>query len=364
MTCHSTMKFLACLTLTTTFCLPNASADKGKEAIAIPANELGRVPILMYHSVGEYHTPYDRHGLNITPTLFRKHMELLHKTGFYPVNLRDILNPHLEIPKGKSPVVITFDDARGSQMRYKNGAIDPDCIIGILDEMHKKYGEAWPQRGVFFVLPYSKYNPVPFHQPKQEEKKVHYLVQAGYELANHSTSHRPLNRLGAKDLVWEVTYCQQYFKALDPGATMDTMAVPYGIFPKTQELRDVLMQNGNKVICMAWGDASYAPLDKRFDPRAVMRIGSEPGNIERWVAAMVAARRKPGSSLAPYISDGDSDTLTIPQSHEKYVRNTDLGGLRLITYSDTPAPSAKKTQVATKSKVKHADKPIAATEHK
>ena len=324
----------------------------------VRANELGRVPILMYHSVGEYHTPYDRHGLNITPSEFRKDMELLHKNGFYPVNLRDLLNPRLDVPEGKTPVVITFDDARGSQLRYVNGKIDPDCATGILDTMHAKYGNVWPQKAVYFVLPRSKYNPTPFWQPGQEKAKVQYLVKSGYEIANHSTSHRPMNRLSGTELAWEVTNCQKFFKALDPGATMDTMALPYGIFPKSPALREVLMQNGNKILCMAWGDASYAPMDKRFNVRSVMRVGSEPGVIVNWIKAMVAARKKPSNSLAPYISDGDPNTLTVPQSKAKFVNNTALSGLHLVTYNDLPPAPAKKAPAKGKGKAKEAIKPI------
>jgi peptidoglycan/xylan/chitin deacetylase (PgdA/CDA1 family) len=343
-----------------TLVLSAAIADTPSAKPDVSANELGRIPILMYHSIGEYHTPYDRHGLNITPATFRKQMELLHKNGFYPVNLRDLLDPHLEIPEGKTPVVITFDDARGSQIRYKNGALDPDCAVGILETMHKKYGDTWPQRAVFFVLPYSKYNPTPFRQPREDKAKVHYLVQAGYEIANHSTSHRPLDRLNAQELKWEVTNCQQFFKKLDPNVTMDTMAVPYGIFPKTHALREVLIQNGNKLICMAWGDASYAPFDKRFNPAAVMRIGSEPGNIERWIKALVAARYHPASSIAPYVSDGDPDVLTVPESRAKYVNQSELSGIRLVTFADAPPLTAAKHKKATtiKAKSSHVNKPI------
>ncbi|MDX1931964.1 MAG: polysaccharide deacetylase family protein [Capsulimonadales bacterium] len=324
-------------------------------------NELGRVPILMYHSVGEYNTAYDRHGLNITPSLFRKHMDLLYRNGFYPVNLRDLTNPRLAIPKGKTPVVLTFDDARGSQFRYKNGRIDPDCVVGILDAMHKKHGDAWPQRAVFFVLPKSRYNPVPFHQEGKEQAKVKYLVDAGYEIANHSTSHRPFSRLNAKELAWEVTHCQQYFRKIDPRVTIDTMAVPYGIFPKTPALRDILTANGNRLVCMAWGDASYAPLDKRFDRKSVMRVGSEPGNIERWIQVLVAARRKPGSSLAPYVSDGDTTTLTLPASRMKFVNRPETNGMRLVTFADAPAEATvarTKTKPEKKRKPSSQGKPI------
>jgi peptidoglycan/xylan/chitin deacetylase (PgdA/CDA1 family) len=310
-------------------------------------DELGRIPILMYHSVGE-RGAYDRHGLNISPALFRRHVQLLHDNGFYPVNVRDLLSPRLNVPAGKSPVAITFDDARGSQFRYrKDGSIDPDCAVGILDAFHKKYGDAWPQRATFFVLPASQYNPAPFWQPGHEKKKVEYLVHAGYEVANHSTSHHPMSYMDAARLIWEEKTCKEYFQRLAPGATMDTLAVPYGIFPRSIALRDVLLNNGARCLMMAWGDASYAPIDKRFDRRAVMRIGSEPGVIEGWIKALVRDRRSNGT-LRPYVSDGDPDTLTVPKSVAKYANTERLDGVRLIAYGDPAQPKTARTKTVAK----------------
>ena len=305
------------------------------------ANELGRIPILMYHSVGEYRTKYDRHGLNITPATFRKHLKLLHDNNFYPVNMRDLLEPDVEIPAGKTPVVLTFDDARGSQFRYKGkDTIDPDCVIGILEECHRKWGDDWPQRASFYVLPYSKYNPTPFWQPGREKEKIQFLADAGYEIANHSTSHRPLNRLSDRELIWEVTNAQTYFRKLSPKATMDTMAVPYGIFPKTKAGRALLLNEGNKCVLMAWGGASYAPFDRRFDRASLLRIGCEPGEVENWVKVLVKARKQPAEGMRTYISDGDVEKLTLPQSLAKYLAKPQ--NLRVAVYNDAPPPKTAK----------------------
>lgn len=319
-----------------------------KPADKVPVNEVGRIPVLMYHSVGDP-VPYDRHGLNITPALFRKHLQMLHDNGFYPMNMRDILTARIDVPRGKTPVVITFDDARGSQFRYrKDGSIDPNCAVGILDSFHNKYGGAWPQRASFYVLPASKYNPVPFWQAKQDAKKFQYLVSAGYEVANHSTSHHAMSGMDASRLAWEMKTCQEYVKARAPQATMDTVAVPYGIYPKSAALTDVLVKSGNKCVLMAWGDASYAPTDKRYDPKHVMRIGSEPGNIERWIQALVRDRKSATKSLRPYVSDGDPNTVTVPSTQVKYLNKSVLSGVQTVVYNEPVPASPAKAKTAGK----------------
>ncbi|GAB4459596.1 MAG: polysaccharide deacetylase family protein [Armatimonadaceae bacterium] len=332
---------------------PTPTPAPTPDPVKIGANEAGRIPILMYHSVGE-NSKYDKHGLNIRPETFRKHMQMLYDNGFYPMNMRDILSPKMNVPAGKTPVVITFDDGRGSQFRYrKNGQIDPNSAVGILDSFHKKYGNNWPQRAVFYIMPRSQYNPTPFWTAGEEKKKLNYLVSAGYEVANHSTSHRAMSKLNADQVEWEMKTCIAGIKKLAPGATMDTVALPYGIYPK-KPYENILLKY-NKCILMAWGDANYAPIDKRYDIKAIQRIGSEPGHIERWISVLAKAK-KTRTGLRPYVSDGNPNTITVPQSAMATVQKARLGGAELVVYTapTTPATPAKKV----------AQKPIQSTDRK
>jgi peptidoglycan/xylan/chitin deacetylase (PgdA/CDA1 family) len=311
----------------------------------------------MYHSVGD--PPMKgalgrlirRHGLSIAPDLLRKHLQTLYDGGFYPVNMRDLLSPRLDIPAGKTPVVLTFDDARTSQFRYrKDGSIDPNCVVGILEAFHRKHPD-WPERASFYVLPESSINPAPFGNQRQVKKKLDYLVAHGYEIANHSTTHHPMRHMDARALSWEMATCTAYFRKVEPRATMDTMALPYGIAPR-KALLPVLLNDGkggggyrNRCILLAAGNPSYAPADKRFDRLGVMRVGSDPGNIEHWIKVLTAQRTaaaRTGAGYAPYVSDGDPNTLTVPQPLAKYVNQSSLEGVRVV-YT---APPRKATHVA------------------
>ena len=99
-------------------------------------NELGRIPIVMYHSVDNTR-PFDRHGLNIPQATFHKHLSLMEKYGMYPINVRD-MRSHAslaQVPRGLVPVVITFDDGRKSQFKMlQDGTTDPKCALGILED--------------------------------------------------------------------------------------------------------------------------------------------------------------------------------------------------------------------------------------
>ena len=318
-------------------------------------NEIGYTPVLMYHSTGD-HTEYHGHrfdleGLNIRPESFRKQLQMMYEAGWYPVNLCDLVRPGLSVPAGKTPVVLTFDDARASQFRYlKNGAIDPDCFVGMMVSFHKKHPD-FPLAGTFFVLPYSKYNPTPFGQHESEMKKLAWLTDNGFEIANHSTSHRMFSRLGAKDLQWEIATCARYFQTRNPKAQMCTVALPYGIRPRGRALLQLLMNDGtpaspytNRCIVLAAGNVSYAPMDKRFDPLLVTRIGSQPGNIETWIKRLRKDNTK--SHWKPYVSDGDSNTLAVPKPLAKYVVEKRLGTVKMLAY-ETAAPKPIAPKVPT-----------------
>ncbi len=324
-------------------------------------NEMGRIPILMYHSVGDKvggrgAALIARLGLNVSSTKFRENLEAMHRAGWYPVNMRDVLSAQIPVPKGKTPVVLTFDDARKSQFYYlKDGTVDPNCALGVLLSMHKKYGEEWPNRAVFYVLPESRFNPAPFGQKPLVNKKFKFLVDQGFEVANHSTSHHAMTNMSARQLEQEMEVCYKYVKTRVPGATMDTMALPYGAAPRSHALWNVLLDGRsvnpsagyrNRCILMAWGDASYAPIDSRFDTKQVMRIGSEPGNIERWIAAL----KNHKGTLRPYVSDGDPEVVTVPASQTKHLAKAKLDGLKLVVVNDLPPKTAKPKPAKAKAK--------------
>ncbi len=322
-------------------------------------NELGLIPILMYHSVGgdaEFAggPRYDKHGLNIAPETLKRQLQQMYDAGWVPVNMRDMLMARLNVPRGKTPVVLTFDDARPSQFRYlANGTIDPNCTVGILEAFHKTHRD-WPTRATFYVLPESSYNGVPFDQDGLETKKLRFLVQHGYELGNHTTSHRSLAPMNAATIRWEMAFCARYFRHQVPGLTMQTMALPYGIAPHNPALWRWLLdgsQGGtryhNRCILLAKGGPSFAPADKRFDPRRIPRVEAAPGEIEHWIT-----RSESGPTDPLYVSDGDSNQVTVPRSEQPFVSQPRLRGARLIVISDA-AVRLKERQALEKKSVPH-----------
>ncbi len=78
-----------------------------------PVYAAGRVPVLMYHYIGNNPNPADkaRDRLSVTPVNFAAQMDYLAQNGYTPLGLNDLsagLSGQTALPA--KPVVLTFDD--------------------------------------------------------------------------------------------------------------------------------------------------------------------------------------------------------------------------------------------------------------
>lgn len=334
--------------------IPPALPTPPSDLLAVKPNELGRIPVVMYHDIGA-RGPYTKNGLNISPDTFRRQLNLMYEAGWVPVNLRDIVDPHLNVPAGKTPVVLTFDDGRGTQFKYlPDGSLDPNCALGILEAFHRSHPD-WALKGTFYIIGREP----AFWQDRVERKKLEYLLQSGFEVANHSETHRYMNQnkggwVTAAGVQKEIASCIRAVKALVPNATMDTFALPGGGYPKDKSLWRYLKEGSeggttyrNRCVVMAWGGPTLPPAHRKFDTMGILRIGVEPGYLEGWI------KQLKNGTMKPYISDGDPNTVTVPQSLAKEVDSAKLSGARLVVYDDgTKANGKGKANAATPAKPK------------
>ena len=293
-------------------------------------NELGRIPVIMYHSVDDTR-PFDRHGLNVSQATFHNHLTLLHQYGMFPVNMRD-LRSHTalsQVPKGMVPVVLTFDDGRKSQFVMRpDGSPSDGCALGIFEKFIRERAMNWKRRGSFYVMPKSVYNPEPFQQAGTAASKLNYLIDAGYEIGNHTWSHRSLRRMSESQVATELIRCFYGIRALCPRATMDTLCIPFGDYPRFTTWRRIVANplrqasDMHSTVLMAWGGPSYSPFDKRYDKLRVTRIGVAPNELE-------AALKRLSRTETWYVSGGEPGVLHVPAKSMKYLSGRIQPGLTI-----------------------------------
>jgi peptidoglycan/xylan/chitin deacetylase (PgdA/CDA1 family) len=277
---------------------------------SVRPNEDGAIPILEYHQLIPDTDKVSGYKYHIGE--FRKDMNKLYELGYRPVGLSDVLNGKIDCPAGCSPVVLTFDDSLPGQLDYDdNGKISPDCAVGVLMAMHQEHPD-WPLKGTFFVLPRRGYKDY-FFQPEYSQAKLQWLAANGFELGNHTIHHLMGIRDWPDDKV-EAEFAQA--KALIdqnvPGYKVDTLALPYGVYPMNHKLvvsgQSAGVSYFNICALRAGAGPSDSPISKRFKPYYMPRIipGGERFALQFWLTYL---QKHP---IKRYISDGDPNTFTVP----------------------------------------------------
>lgn len=271
------------------------------------ANELGKIMVLEYHRIG-----YPELRFQHTPENFRNDLKKLHQRGYYPVNFVDLINGLPEVPAGKKPVVLTFDDSDISQFRLLDGStIDADSAVGIMLNFYNEHPTEWPPRATFFALGNDTANHLSiFGQPDWAKKKVQFLVDLGMEIGSHTVNHADLSVATAERIEWELAISKHVIEELAPGYTVQSLSVPYGGFPFTLEFLKAgqwgefsYSYAGNAA---AWGGPTMSPFDLNFEPYRVARLEVTATSLDHWLAYF---EQNPHEY---YVSDGNPDVVTVP----------------------------------------------------
>lgn len=303
-------------------------------------NELGVVPILEYHELTT--KPGGRGAYKFPLAKFKADMYRLYKSGYRPVSLHDFVSGRIDIPAGLSPVVITFDDALRGQVDFDDqGNISPSCAAGVLLAMHKQHPD-WAAKAIFFVLP-MKGTQEYFYQKEYSQQKLKWLVDNGFEIGNHTLNHLPGMHGWADERVQaEIAGGSALINKDLPGYNIDTIALPFGVFPKNMKLVQAGSSGGvsYKFICALKAGAGPAlpPAAMKFNAYQIPRMIPGNGHMEIGWWLTYLDRHK----AQRYISDGDPNTITVPVKMAKSVRMAWITKNKLFFRTYTPVPAVVK----------------------
>lgn len=292
--------------MTATFRRPVSPAEAAKN---LQPNELGLVPVIMHHQIrADVGGAYDQ-----TPAEFRAELERLWSENYYPVRASDLVSGSLKVPKGKTPVVLTFDDSTKEQFAYlPDGRVKPDTAIGILLDFASKH-PGFPLAGTFYVLR------DPFAGVPEGPQMLRWLAEHGFELGDHTKDHVALSTLDPENVQRELVEGRRVITDAVPGAKVRTMALPLGAMPKPASLAMRGTWGGQSYsfagVFLAGAEPSHSPFAKKFDPAAIPRIrtthtwsGQRDFTLGYWFDVL-----EKGPQLR-YVSDGDPGKITFPAS--------------------------------------------------
>jgi hypothetical protein len=290
------------------------------------ANELGRVMILEYHKID-----YPEERWTRTPENFRRDLETLYARGYRLQSLNGLIEGRITVPAGTTPVVLTFDDSSAGQFRYvdRNGTleIDPKSGVGVLEAFIREKPD-FGRAATFFVLPGAKAPNNLFNQPEHEGRKLRWLVEQGYELGNHTLWHANLGKYDEATVRQQLAEAQVWVQRHVPEYRFRSLALPHGVYPKEVGWALTGSAKGtsyrHEAILMVAGGAAPSPFAKTFDPVHLPRIQAVEQDLRYWLNHF---DRTPADR---FISDGSSDTVTVPAAHKDRLRDTLPKNLRVV----------------------------------
>jgi peptidoglycan/xylan/chitin deacetylase (PgdA/CDA1 family) len=259
-----------------------------------------------------YHQLKDRpKGVyDITPAAFRAELERLAREGYVPVTAGDYAAGRIDIPAGKHPVVLTFDDSTRSQFALDDaGRPRAGTAVAILLEVAARHPGFTPT-ATFFV------NREPFAEPGGR-RHLAWLHANGFEVGNHTYDHLPMRDLGAEQVRRQIAADTAMITKAVPGIDVSTLALPLGSRPRNHRLMMSGQWHGTSyrhaaAFLVGSGSAS-SPYARSFDPVGVPRMRSQgrSGPEARYASARTLDRMA-SAPLERYTSDGDPAVISFP----------------------------------------------------
>ena len=247
-------------------------------------NEMGRVMILEYHRIDRPESRWTR-----TPENFRRDLQRLWEGGYRLVALNDYLDNTIKLPRGASPVILTFDDSSPGQFRYvqRQGewVIDPECAIGILEAFEREHPE-FGHAATFFVLPGADRPNRLFDQTDLATRKLQHLA-ARYEIGNHTLWHANLAKYPESVVREQIAVAQEWIGKHVPGYRPRALALPFGEYP-----REIAWAVSGRVgttayrhdaILMVAGGPAPSPRSPQLDRVRLPRIQATQADLDRWL---------------------------------------------------------------------------------
>ena len=303
-------------------------------------NELGRVPVMMYHGIvnkKSSETSYtggnvDKDGYNRTVEAFKEDLEFYYQNGYRMIRAIDYVNGIIDVPYGKSPIVLTFDDGNTNNIKV-NGIsedgeiiIDENSAVGVLESFKKKYPD-FNVTATFFV------NGSLFQQSEYNEKILKWLVENGYDIGNHTKTHVNFSNASTNESEEEVGFVYNKLDAIIPDKYVKLVALPFGSpYKKTHaNFSHIINSNYNGInyetvstFRVGWMP-DYSPFSKDFDKEFIMRVRAYDNNgVDFDIDASFRILEK-----NRYVSDGNADTIVIKESDASYLNDTNL---KVISY--------------------------------
>jgi peptidoglycan/xylan/chitin deacetylase (PgdA/CDA1 family) len=273
----------------------------------VQANELGRIPVLMYHRIVAAPTSvYDR-----TPEDFRAELERLAREKYVPITTADLAAGRIDIPAGAHPVVLTFDDGDPTTL-----TLGPDCTpaagtaVRILLDVAAAHPGFRPVASMYV-------NADPYGGGAAGAAALRWLHGNGFEIGNHTFGHTNLRTAAAEKARRDIARGDAFIREAVPGYEPVTLALPFGARPRDPEL--AVRGNGPdyqydySAALLVGANPAPSPFAAEFVAHSIPRIRSQgPDGSEAEFGSTVWLDKMAASPGSRYTSDGNPAVISYP----------------------------------------------------
>ncbi|TCT14334.1 polysaccharide deacetylase [Natranaerovirga pectinivora] len=294
-------------------------------------NELGHIMVVMYHGIRDL-PPYHR-----TAEDFIKDLQYMYDNGYRLISMRDYIDHNIDIGPGLTPIVLTFDDGLSTtfSLTKENSALvpAPNTAVALLEafaEENPDFGKA----AVFYINSDLSI----FDGEGTVEERLQWLVDNGYEVANHTSQHADLSKLDGNSVQVHIGKADQFIKnILGNDYIVDSLTYPFGRRPATEYLQYVSsgVYNGHKYeykVAFREGPSGpfHPPIHINFAPLNVPRVRGSEGDIQDLLWFFDYYESNPHLR---YISDGNKDRISILESQSHLINKDAIGDKELYIYT-------------------------------
>lgn len=271
------------------------------------ANELGLIPVLMYHRlIDRPQSVYDR-----TPDDFRAELERLAREGYVPITTAEMVGGRIDIPAGAHPVVLTFDDGDPSTITLdRDGEPAAGTAVRILLDVAAAHPGFRPVASMYV-------NGGAFGGGAAGERALRWLYEHGFEIGNHTFGHTNLRTASAAAARRDIARGDAYIRDAVPGAVPATLALPFGARPHDATL--AVQGEGYEYLAalLVGSNPAPSPFSADFVPHAIPRIRSQgPDGAEARFGSSVWLDKLAADPAGRYTSDGNPDVISYPNGTE------------------------------------------------
>ena len=279
--------------------------------------------VLMYHKFAEKSSD----GWTRSLSDFKNDLEVLYKKNYYPINMREYIEGKIDVPYGKTPVILTFDDGTAGQLSFEwvddKLTIKENTAVKVYQDFVKEHPD-FPMKGTFYIMSTNF-----FGAKGTLKQRLEYLIEQGFEIGNQTQNHYALQKADSKEkVVEEVGGLAKFVDELIPGYVINSFSPPGGSM--TKKYADNVYSGEyegfkyeNKGIVLLYGSKpTLSPINNELDLKKISRIrvsGNEKldKDLEYWINYFDEHPEE------KFVSDGDVNTFVIDAKDAALVKNND-----------------------------------------